>query len=88
MDIEKELSNLRKRLETGRRGEKLGLEVEYGLFVDEEGFGHNHCWFKKNGMIYDITADQFSGNLPRILMLKTDSKEASKRYLEGVFYMF
>ncbi len=98
MDILEQLKDLRKKLEgefkgfpsgccliTSERVSKLGLEEKFGLFIDDNGIGNGHHWNEKDGKIYDLTANQFSNDLPEILILNKDSKEA-ERYVEGVCY--
>ena len=73
--------------EASDRAAKLGLDKTYGLFIDDNGIGNDHDWNKKDGRIYDITAKQFSKNLPEIYVVNEDSEEAKSRYIEGVYLM-
>lgn len=97
MDLVKELTSLREKLEeefedfpegycrkTSEIAEELGLERTLGIFIDNSGIAHNHWWNKKDGKIYDLTADQFSKEIPKIYILDEDSSEAKSRYREGV----
>lgn len=100
MEILTELSNLRKEMqkefkefpkgycrESSTRAIRFGLEQTCGLFIDDDGVGHDHHWSKKDGKIYDITAIQFSDKLPEIYVLYENSDEAKSRYYEGIYLM-
>jgi hypothetical protein len=73
--------------EAAKRATEFGLDETFGLFIDENGIGHDHNWNKKGGKIYDITAGQFPGTFPDIVVLNEDSQEAASRYVEGVYLM-
>jgi len=100
MKILIELSNLRKEMqrefkcfpkeccrEASHRAVKLGFEETFGLFIDNQGLGNDHHWNKKDGKIFDITANQFCEDLPEIYVLDENSEEAKSRYIEGVYLM-
>ncbi len=70
------------------RSSKLGLDIKFGLFVDDRGIGHNHHWGELGNRIYDLTARQFSDDIPPIYILLKDSDEANARYVEGAFVMY
>ena len=75
---------------------ELGFEYDSGLFVDGNDLGNNHAWSMTPAGLYvphkrlivDLTADQFDGNFPPILVLVEGSKEAKKHYWSGVAFMY
>ena len=66
----------------------FGFKQVFGLFIDDKEIGHDHHWNSINGEIVDLTANQFSEEIPDIYTLEEASPEAKKHYLEGVYHMF
>jgi len=72
---------------TSQRVERqFGYKQVFGLFVDDDGIGHNHHWNESATRIKDLTAYQF-GEFPRVYILKKNSPEAQKRYIPGACFM-
>ncbi len=98
MDLIDKLTKLREKMETDFEGfpegycmkaseivaEELKMKKARGIFVDDHGISHVHAWNKKDGKIYDLTADQFSGKFPKIYIIEENSDDAKSTYREGI----